>query len=588
MPRYNPERLIATIEQQLNDLSQEALPTDERVINQGTSSPLSTPTPPFKTVNTKQIFEEVLFPELGQHISVNKQMPNTRFGLMKKIYLKLFSPFLNRQATFNAQTAKVLELFNEQFEANQQLHHSYHAALLKEQNHRSYLEGKIEEKEQNHRSYLEGKIEEMEEVLDYLYHQNLENYERLEVFSTRISTLAEDVSCSIKTLQQSAATLTQNLAEHSDQLANQTTDFSLHRELMNSNIKKLTSVEQQVHDLQNHSNLYDKKFNELQAQQQVLIKADEASESLSWVPAAYKSIEQRMGSLEAETTILANKIKENLEFRALVASLVQRLKQDNLPTEEHTPHNLANADSSSNKPSVLENVLADFSSNLSDLAYQEFQLNHRGTIEQLKGIQQFYVELIENHLGTHASVQALDLGCGDGVFLQLLQEKGWNAIGVDKNHVMIEQAIAQGLQAQEQDLFEFLTETKHDSLTVLTAFQVIEHLKPASLNQLLRESMRVLQPGGLVLFETINPKTIGAHKWFHMDLTHEKLILPETLSWLCESIGFEVIEWKGIHPVEAESRLENPDGDANITKLNELLFGDQDYYFLARKPKASQ
>src|SRR5690606_17438707 len=93
-----------------------------------------------------------------------------------------------------------------------------------------------------------------------------------------------------------------------------------------------------------------------------------------------------------------------------------------------------------------------------------------------------------------------------------------------------------------------------------------------------------LAPGGVIIMETINPHTIMALRWYFLDLTHERLVFPEMLSLLVETVGLRVVEWKGINPVSEEQRLQlKGAADGNIAQLNDLLYGDQDYYLIAQK-----
>lgn len=587
MPRYNVDRLISTIEQQVQ------LTNSASVSEFSLQSNAQQHEPVVVLPQTNQIFQQTLFPELSRHISVNKQMPNARFGLLKKIYLKCFSPFLNRQATFNSQTAKVLELFNQHLDATRLQLQARDAAF---------------QQEQQRTTRLMQNLEEVEEVLDYLFHQNIETGNTVNSLRDTMSDIESglhQLTKQVQKLTEQHSELTQliggqkaeqekrasrqqeliqlqdqKLANHEQLLTKQQQLFSAQEQLVSALGENLSSVERQLYDLQNHSNFSDGLFQDFRKRQDQLQTSlqhlEGHSHGLEWVGEAYQSMEQRIGATEARAEALNIRLREVQEFKALVSELNQNLKQAPQVTSEET--NTVRA----------ANAVEAFNSSTRDLAYHEFQLLHRGSEEHLKASQQFYVQLIEQSLGTGHKLNALDLGCGDGVFVELLTEQGWNAVGVDKNQSMIRAGLKNGLNLHEQDLFKFLSQAEPNSYEVISAFQVIEHLKSEWLERLLAQSLRALSPGGLLLLETINPKTICAHKWFHMDLTHEKLILPETLQWMSETVGFEVVKWKGIHPVEEEQRLENPNGDANVEKLNEFLFGDQDYYFLARKPKAVQ
>ncbi|MCC6546020.1 methyltransferase domain-containing protein [Candidatus Sumerlaeota bacterium] len=225
-----------------------------------------------------------------------------------------------------------------------------------------------------------------------------------------------------------------------------------------------------------------------------------------------------------------------------------------------------------------------------DLAYLRFQRQYRGDENELRARQKEYITLLEANLqplpegGTRA---LLDVACGDGIFVELAAEHGWSAQGVDINEVMIKQGQQRGLKIEQDDAFAHLEKLTPKSYDVISMFQFVEHLSPESIMRLLKLSYRGLKPGGLILIETINPHTLKALHWFHLDLTHERLIFPEMLTLMAETTGFFSFEWKGINTVAEKERLSVQGSDidkANIRKLNDALFGAQDYYFLGRRP----
>jgi hypothetical protein len=63
-------------------------------------------------------------------------------------------------------------------------------------------------------------------------------------------------------------------------------------------------------------------------------------------------------------------------------------------------------------------------------------------------------------------------------------------------------------------------------------------------------------------------------------------IHPDTLAFLAESAGFSKVRIRRLSPVPEDERLPLPsDGpmDDVVRKLNELLYGYQDYAVVARK-----
>jgi 2-polyprenyl-3-methyl-5-hydroxy-6-metoxy-1,4-benzoquinol methylase len=132
--------------------------------------------------------------------------------------------------------------------------------------------------------------------------------------------------------------------------------------------------------------------------------------------------------------------------------------------------------------------------------YAGFEEQFRGSEAEIRERQSRDVALFANAPGPVA-----DLGCGRGEFLESAAAAGLNAIGCDANPVMVARAREKGLAVDQADLFAWLAEKPDGSLGGITAYQVVEHLPPASLFDLVELAVRKLASGGRLLFETINP-----------------------------------------------------------------------------------
>lgn len=220
-------------------------------------------------------------------------------------------------------------------------------------------------------------------------------------------------------------------------------------------------------------------------------------------------------------------------------------------------------------------------------AYLRFQREFRGEVDDLRQRQQRYIDILEKRYPGRRDLVAVDLACGDGIFVDLLKGRGWDALGVDLNTAMVRAANDAGLPVELGDALQWLETREKESVDVLTGFQFIEHLQPTDLARLLRGARRVLRPGGIIILETIYPRTVRALQWYFLDLSHARLVFPEMLGLLAETAGLRVVKWEGIHPVENHLRLKLDNMAAecrsNFAQLNEFLYGPQDYYLVAEK-----
>ena len=103
----------------------------------------------------------------------------------------------------------------------------------------------------------------------------------------------------------------------------------------------------------------------------------------------------------------------------------------------------------------------------------------------------------------------LDVGCGDGSFLELAHNCGWNVTGIDFDPEAVANASKRGLAVYQGGIELF--EGKSELYDVITLNHVIEHVHaPCSV---LKSCYRILKPGGQIWIETPNINSYG-HKRF--------------------------------------------------------------------------
>jgi SAM-dependent methyltransferase len=199
----------------------------------------------------------------------------------------------------------------------------------------------------------------------------------------------------------------------------------------------------------------------------------------------------------------------------------------------------------------------------------------------------------------------LDIGCGRGEFLDLLRERGIAARGIDLNPEMVEVCRSRGLDAVAADARGYLQGVPDESLGGVIAVQVIEHLQPPYLNEMLGLAFDKVRPGGRIVLETINPSCwVAFFESYIRDLTHVKPIHPETLQYLLQASGFSNVEIVYRAPIAPEGRLKRvtarpehfgdtaPDAltelvssfNSNVDRLNDRMFSYQDFAAIGHRP----
>ncbi|MDD2547722.1 MAG: class I SAM-dependent methyltransferase, partial [Burkholderiaceae bacterium] len=221
-----------------------------------------------------------------------------------------------------------------------------------------------------------------------------------------------------------------------------------------------------------------------------------------------------------------------------------------------------------------------------DQFFVAFEAHFRGEAAALRAqLAQDYLPLLHAARAVAGDLPCLDLGCGRGVWLELLQAEGFKNQGVDLNPGPVALAQAQGLKAEVGDALAWLHAQPADSALAITAFHLMEHLPFALRLALTQECARVLAPGGVLVYETPNPENIwvGTHTFYH-DPTHTQPLTPDSLAFLVEYCGLQAAPVVRLHPYPESA---NVPGDAPVVqRLNHMTCGGQDFAVIAHKPAA--
>lgn len=176
---------------------------------------------------------------------------------------------------------------------------------------------------------------------------------------------------------------------------------------------------------------------------------------------------------------------------------------------------------------------------MNDSFYKALEDRFRGSRDEIKSRLNVYLPLVSLLKKIHQPCRALDLGCGRGEWLELLGDQGVDASGVDINDDMLSACQALGLNVEQSDAIAHLEKFPSESLSLITAIHVVEHIEFSELQKLVSEALRVLKPAGCLIMETPNPENIlVSSNTFYNDPTHRRPLPPQLLSFLPAHAGF--------------------------------------------------
>jgi 2-polyprenyl-3-methyl-5-hydroxy-6-metoxy-1,4-benzoquinol methylase len=210
-----------------------------------------------------------------------------------------------------------------------------------------------------------------------------------------------------------------------------------------------------------------------------------------------------------------------------------------------------------------------------DAFYASFDEQFRGRREDIKQRLRIYLPKInQNNIGTE-SMPILDVGSGRGEWLELLKDEGLQARGVDSNRILVEWCQNRNLDVAGEDLIEYLHRLPDASLGAVTGFHIIEHLPIETLVEFLNQAVRVLKPGGAVIFETPNPQNVLVGSCnFYFDPTHRNPLPSAVTRFLVESRGFNRVEVMNLNPSDDTPVDENSE---LARRFNQYFYGPMDY-----------
>jgi 2-polyprenyl-3-methyl-5-hydroxy-6-metoxy-1,4-benzoquinol methylase len=198
----------------------------------------------------------------------------------------------------------------------------------------------------------------------------------------------------------------------------------------------------------------------------------------------------------------------------------------------------------------------------------------RGSEEHVKNGQEFYLPFFKD------CRNVLDIGCGRGEFLRTLHEAGVPAIGIDLSEESVTMCRNKGLDAEVADLFDYLANLPEGALDGIFCAQVVEHLPPERLPEMIKLCASRLARNGVIALETPNPECLAIFAThFYLDPTHTRPVPHPLLAFYLEESGVGNIEVTRLAPA-----LDSMPALASLPEeFREAFFGYLDYAIRGKK-----
>jgi SAM-dependent methyltransferase len=215
--------------------------------------------------------------------------------------------------------------------------------------------------------------------------------------------------------------------------------------------------------------------------------------------------------------------------------------------------------------------------------YFALQDRFRGPEEDIRKKLGVYLDVLSGLDPLVRRERLVDLGSGRGEWLEMAAEAGYDALGVDASPLSVAFCRDRDLQVQQKDALAFLREQPSESIGIVTCFHVLEHCPFEQILMLVKEVVRTLVPGGVVILETPHPGNLTmAARDFWLDPSHLRPLPLELTEFVLEHFGLRVLRRLELNPHPQELHL--PFQELGFMKrLDGELHGPQDYGLIAQR-----
>ena len=164
-------------------------------------------------------------------------------------------------------------------------------------------------------------------------------------------------------------------------------------------------------------------------------------------------------------------------------------------------------------------------------------------LEGLDSRKYYFDRIIKEHFPPNKNISILEIGCGHGAFIHFIKKAGYaNVIGFDNSPDQVSESKRLGITGVfQRDAIEGLRCINTESIDLVVAIDVLEHLRKDELFLLANEACRVLRRGGKWIIHTPNGESPFFGRVLYGDLTHETAFTRNSITQLLKSSGFNTV-----------------------------------------------
>ncbi|MDQ1653510.1 MAG: hypothetical protein QOI35_2710 [Cryptosporangiaceae bacterium] len=142
----------------------------------------------------------------------------------------------------------------------------------------------------------------------------------------------------------------------------------------------------------------------------------------------------------------------------------------------------------------------------------------------------------------------LDLGCGQGALVELLQGDGFDASGIDLSAEQVQIARAAGRTGIVLGDFEEYLAGTAEPYDAIVATDLLEHLGKQAVMRTFDQVHHGLKPGGVFVGQVPNAVSPFAGNIAYGDFTHETLFTGRSITQLAATAGFGRVRVRSCPP----------------------------------------